>query len=174
MREDDVMARVQVRVPLRWSDVDAYGHVNNAAWLSILEEARIEAFWADPDRDGPATAVLEGGPGAATHTVVAHQEIEYLLPLRYQRSAVLVHLWVARLGGASLDICYEVMAGGDRGGSSDRVALRATTTLVLVDAVSGSPRRMTSAERDAWSRWIDEPLVLGRRQNRTQVPGKKA
>ncbi len=31
---------IEVRLPIRWRDVDAYGHVNNAVYLSYLEEAR--------------------------------------------------------------------------------------------------------------------------------------
>jgi acyl-CoA thioester hydrolase len=30
----------EVRLPLRWRDMDAYGHVNNAVYLNFLEEAR--------------------------------------------------------------------------------------------------------------------------------------
>ncbi len=31
-------------VPLRWSDLDALGHVNNAVYLTLCEQGRIEAF----------------------------------------------------------------------------------------------------------------------------------
>ena len=68
------MARLAVPVQLRWGDVDAYQHVNNAAMLQLLEEARIEAFWRHPDdtRAGAwPTAVLDGGPGAELATLVA-------------------------------------------------------------------------------------------------------
>lgn len=41
--------RLHVPTPLRWSDLDAYGHVNNARMLSLLEEARIQAFWVNDD-----------------------------------------------------------------------------------------------------------------------------
>ena len=36
-----------VQVPPRWGDMDAYGHVNNVAILSLLEEARIAVFGAE-------------------------------------------------------------------------------------------------------------------------------
>src|SRR5699024_1528274 len=35
-------------IPVRWTDLDAYGHVNNAAMVRLLEEARIAAFWQPP------------------------------------------------------------------------------------------------------------------------------
>lgn len=42
------MARLEVPVQLRWSDMDAYAHVNNVEMLRLLEEARIEVFWQHP------------------------------------------------------------------------------------------------------------------------------
>ena len=38
------MSITSTLVPLRWSDMDAYGHVNNVQYLRLLEEARITAF----------------------------------------------------------------------------------------------------------------------------------
>ncbi len=84
--------RLHVPIKLRWSDLDAYGHVNNAEMLRLLEEARIEAFWAPDDSGqgsgeavGGSTAVLDGRPGADTLTLIARQEIEYLAPIPYLR-----------------------------------------------------------------------------------------
>ena len=88
------MARLRVPVQLRWSDVDGYAHVNNVAMLTILEESRIEAFWASPpsvddaERQPWPTAVIDAGPGAETATLVARQQIEYLVPLAYRRAPV--------------------------------------------------------------------------------------
>ena len=39
------MARLHIPIPLRWGDLDAYGHINNVEMLRLLEEARIQAFW---------------------------------------------------------------------------------------------------------------------------------
>ena len=73
------MTRIHVPIPLRWSDFDAYAHVNNAEMLRLLEEARIQAFWR-PDEGvaGSATAVLDARPGAEVISLIARQEIEYL------------------------------------------------------------------------------------------------
>src|SRR5690606_37772479 len=75
-----LIVRLHVAIPLRWSDFDAYAHVNNAEMFRLLEEARIQAFWP-PDAgsdfgsaDVPATAVLDGRPGAETMTLIARQE----------------------------------------------------------------------------------------------------
>lgn len=174
------MTRLQVPVQLRWSDMDAYGHVNNVEMLRLLEEARIEAFWAHPapadplgPTAGPApvaaperpawpTAVLEAGPGAQTATLVARQEIEYLRPLGYRRTPVVVDMWIGHLGGASLDVCYEVRDAAPGPDAGDPYA-RAVTTLVLVDAATGAPRRIGATERDAWLPYVEDAPAFRRR-----------
>ena len=80
----------------------------------FLEEARIEAFWRPdagvaPDAARP-TAVIDARPGAPTVSLIARQEVEYLAPIPYQRSPIEVELWIGRLGGASIEICYEVFS----------------------------------------------------------------
>jgi acyl-CoA thioester hydrolase len=156
------MARVHVPIFLRWSDFDAYGHVNNAEMLHLLEEARMEVFWGSPDRvSPPSTAVLEGGPGAETLSVIARQEVEYLNQIPYQRMPVDAEIWISRLGAADMDICYELYSPI---GVTPRILYtRAMTNLVTIDAVTGSPRRMPPEHRAAWTDVQDEPLIFKRR-----------
>lgn len=158
--------RLHVPVPVRWEDLDAYEHVNNVAMLRILEEARISAFWRHPgattDEHVP-TAVLESGPQATSHTVVARQEIEYLRPLTYTRVPVEVQLWLGSIGGASIDVCYEVFDGGAPSETAAAPYVRALTTVVVVDAVTGSPQRLGKAEREAWEPYLGPPPVFRRR-----------
>jgi acyl-CoA thioester hydrolase len=157
--------RLHVPTPLRWSDLDAYGHVNNARMLSLLEEARIQAFWVNDDTSehaaGASTAVLDATPGATTITLIARQEVEYLAPIPYQRQPVDIELWIGHMGGASLDVCYEVYTPV---GVEPRVLYtRAVTTIVLVDAETERPRRIGDAEREAWEPYLGEPIVFRRR-----------
>ncbi|KMM45294.1 4-hydroxybenzoyl-CoA thioesterase, partial [Cellulomonas sp. A375-1] len=97
------MARLEIPVQLRWSDMDAYAHVNNVEMLRLLEEARIEVFWQHPvgpdgERAGTrSTAVIDAGPGAQVATFIAHQEIQYVKPLGYRRAPVVVELWIGHL-----------------------------------------------------------------------------
>ena len=138
------MTRLEVPVQLRWSDMDAYAHVNNVEMLRLLEEARIEAFWSHPvGADGSRvasawpTAVLDAGPGAEVSTLVARQEIEYLGRSATAATPVIVEMWIGHLGGASLDVCYEVRDAGD--GRSRARHLRA----------GASPRSCSSTRRRA-------------------------
>ena len=161
--------RLHVPIRLRWSDLDAYAHVNNAEMLRLLEEARIQAFWANDDADGtdpaasPAgasTAVLDGRPGATTLSLIARQEIEYLAPVPYLRQPIDVRLWLSKMGGASLNVCYEVWS--PVGVEAAVKYARASTTIVLVDAASDRPRRINETERAAWMPYLDEPIEFRR------------
>lgn len=153
---------------VRWADLDAYGHVNNVAVLTLLEEARIAAFWRqDPAEAGTGvggadlpTAILDAGPGSGTVTVVGRHEVEYLEAIGHLREPLTVELWLGRLGGASIEVCYEVTAtlAGER-----RVFVQATTTVVLLDAATGRPRRLTAAERAAWGPVVGPPVAWRRR-----------
>lgn len=158
------MTRIHVPIRLRWSDFDAYAHVNNAEMLRLLEEARIEAFWR-PDGEGDAdarpTAVLDARPGAATLTLIARQEIEYLAPIPYLRSPIDIEMWIGRIGGASIEICYEVYSPE---GVEPRILYTvASTTLVMVDAASGRPARVPEDMRELFTPYIEQPVTFAKR-----------
>jgi acyl-CoA thioester hydrolase len=165
------MTRLHVPVALRWSDLDAYQHVNNVEMFRLLEDARITAFWRHPDaldEDAWPTAVLDTGPHASSHTLVARQEIEYLRPLSFTRTPVRVEMWIGHLGGASLEVCYEVHDGATglaRTGPSSGGApyAKAATTIVVVDAATEKPRRISALERAAWEPFLEAPLTFRRR-----------
>lgn len=155
--------RISVPIRLRWSDIDAYAHVNNAAMLGLLEEVRIQAFWAAADSgDQQGPAILDGRPGAETLSLIAHQEVEYLRPIPYGRAPLDCEVWIARLGGASLDVAYEVYS--PKGDEPRVLTTRAASTLVLVDAATQKPRRITEAERAAWSPYLEDPVVFTTRR----------
>ncbi|WP_104166607.1 thioesterase family protein [Cryobacterium sp. N22] len=157
--------RLHVPIRLRWSDLDAYAHVNNAEMLRLLEEARIQAFWVNDEAAGAAgaqgTAVLDGRPGAATLTLIARMEIEYLAPIPYLREPIDVQLWIGKLGGASLDVCYEVY--GPAGQEPAPLYARATTTIVLVDAATERPRKINDIERTAWTPYLEPAVAFTRK-----------
>lgn len=159
------MARLHVPIRLRWSDIDAYGHVNNSAVLRLLEEARIAGFWghdpSDVDEDGDLAApIIDGRPGSGTMTVIAAQRLEYLASIPYQRRPLDVQLWIGRTGGASIDVSYEVWSPA--GVEPAVLYTRATTALVMVDTDTDRPRRLTDAERAACAPYIEPPVVFAR------------
>ncbi|MET4051337.1 acyl-CoA thioester hydrolase [Frigoribacterium sp. PvP054] len=157
------MTRLHVPTRVRWSDLDGYRHVNNASMLRLLEEARIDAFWSAEGAvdERSSAAVLDGSPDAATMTLIARQELEYLIPIPYLRAPLDVQIWVGRLGGASLEVCYEVWS--PEGVEPRQLFTKAATTIVLVDSATNQPRRISGVERDAWAPYVEEPLTFRRR-----------
>ena len=126
------MAAVTVPVDMRWSDMDAYGHVNNTEFFRYTEQARIESL-----------AMVKAG--ADTGTLVVRHEVEYLLPLTYTNTGVLVDVWITRIGGAGFDLGYEVAARDASGGRV--VHARSASTMVMYSFSAAAPRRITPAER---------------------------
>jgi len=125
----------QVDVPLRWSDMDAYGHVNNVQFLRLLEDARVIGFqeWFGQDR-----SLLNSG------VVVARHEIEYLAPLDFRHAPISVDMWATKISGSSFTLAYEVRDPATFGST---LYARAETTLVPYDFSKASPRRLRPDER---------------------------
>lgn len=133
------MARFKVDVPLRWSDMDAFGHVNNNQFMVLLEEARVAMMFS--------AAAESGIPGFREGVVVARHEVDFLLPVTVP-AETRVELWVERIGNSSFSFAYELTA-------NDKLALRAKTVMVPFDIVSQRPRRITAEERTYLEQWTD-------------------
>lgn len=135
-----------VEVPVRWSDLDAYGHVNNVQYLRYLEEARVYAFreWFGQDR-----SLLDEG------VLVVRSEIDYLAQLTFGYEPAVVEMWCCRLGAADFDIAYVVRTPG-----SDRAYAHAESTLATYDLERGRPRRLAEPERRSLERVLGEPVRL--------------
>jgi acyl-CoA thioester hydrolase len=95
-------------------------------------------------------------------TLIARQEIEYLLPIPYMREPIDIELWIGRVGGASLEVCYEIHT--PVGVEPRQLYVRASTTLVLVDAASSRPQRISAEQREVFSRYVEEPLQFAKRR----------
>ncbi len=162
--------RIHIPVQVRWADLDAYGHVNNAAMLTLAEEARIHGLWSDAghDKSGePVEAastgsarVFQAGPDSGTSTLIARQEVDYLMPIPHYRDPIEIEMWVGKLGGASFDVCYEIYSPA---GQTPRVLFtRVMTVIVMVDTATMRPRKMNDAERAELEKYVEEPIVFGR------------
>lgn len=135
--------RYHVRVHVRWSDLDAFGHVNNARTVTLLEEARVD--WLFVAAGEKAGARLTEG------IVVAHLDIDYLRPIPFGLP-VDISMGVSALGSASFTVDYQVRAG-------DILVATASTVLVPVDLVTGRPRRLEARERAYLSGFQDPEQV---------------
>jgi acyl-CoA thioester hydrolase len=106
-------------IELRFSDLDAYGHVNSALYFTYLETARVKLFH-DFFRE-----VSEQG----VFTVVARAECDFKIPILLH-DEVIVTLWVAKTGRSSFDLEYRLHD------SQERVYATARTTMVCFDSIN--------------------------------------
>jgi acyl-CoA thioester hydrolase len=125
---------------VRWSDLDAYGHVNNARFLTLYEEARVAMFFIGARAHG-LTSFEEG-------IVIARHEIDYLRPVDYsagfagatESPQVRVELWISDLRAARFTVNYELFDG-------TVLASRAKSVCVPYHLAQAHPRRLTEPER---------------------------
>jgi acyl-CoA thioester hydrolase len=129
------MSRFVHEVSMRWSDMDAFRHINNSAYLAYMEQARVAMFF---DRYG----------SFAQGTVISRHEIDYLRPVVYHPEPLRLELWVGRVRGAAFTVHYDILDGG-------RLAARAQTVCVPFDFDRDRPRRLTDEERGVLAGYAD-------------------
>ena len=139
------MARHVFPIKPRWSDLDAYNHVNNVTWLEYLQEARVDMLFVHAGERG-AQRLAEG-------VVVVRAEIDYRRPMLFRQEPYRIDLWVARVGGASCTIDYESV--DCRPDAQAVVYGTASTVLAPVDLSTGRARRLSDTERAALDRFRD-------------------
>jgi acyl-CoA thioester hydrolase len=122
--------------PLRWADMDSFGHVNNVVYLRYLEQARVDWMFT--------TAKEAGVDQFSLGTVVARHEIDYKRPLVYRPEPVRIETWVTQINVASFTVSYEVK---DTAGDKAEVYAVASTRLVPYNLAESCPRRLTAEER---------------------------
>ena len=96
------MTTFEHELEVRFRDCDGLGHVNNAVYLTYLEQARF-AFWQR----------LTGVSGIPRSFIVARVECDY----RVQATAgdrLIVRLRVAAVGKSSFTFEYEIVNGRTR------------------------------------------------------------
>lgn len=87
---------------VRWSDVDAYRHVNNVKYIEYLQESRI-AYMMAMHQQGD-----EFGP-----IVVARTDVDYRRPIMFRLAPYEVHTWISHVGTSSFTFAAEIRDGDD-------------------------------------------------------------
>jgi acyl-CoA thioester hydrolase len=126
------MSPHEKRIEIRWRDLDAYDHVNNAVYLTYLEEARDE--WLD-------RALPDGS--SAWDFVLARVAIDFRRELRQSDDYVIASCRLVRLGRSSLTTREEVRT------LDGELSAEAESVMVARDRETGRPRPLTPAERAA-------------------------
>ncbi|MEM9596121.1 MAG: thioesterase family protein [Acidobacteriota bacterium] len=120
MRDD---FRLWYPIDVRWGDMDAFGHVNNARYFTYCESARIAYF--DAIRLDELKAAPDHGPAVVSATCNFRRQVHY-------PDALDVGARTSRIGGKSFTLEYEIF----RRGTDDRVA-DGSSVVVWVDYGAG-------------------------------------
>jgi acyl-CoA thioester hydrolase len=128
-------------VPVRWSDIDMYQHINHATMVTILEEARVpflkEPFGADITTIG---------------LLIADVRVTYKDQLRLADSPLQVTMWTKRLRAVDFTLGYEVRSVG--ADPESKPAVIAESQLAAVHIKEQRLVRLTPQHREFLQRWI--------------------
>ena len=122
------MSTYTTEIDVRFRDIDAMGHVNNAVYATYLEQARTEYF-----RD-----VLDADLSRVS-SVLASLSLDFRRPVELTDGTVAVD--VAELGRSSVTMTHEFRVDG-------AVVAEAEATLVSLDPDSGEPVPIPPAFRE--------------------------
>jgi acyl-CoA thioester hydrolase len=121
--------RSQNKQYVRWGDLDAFGHVNNATYLVYAQEARFA--WSK---------MLE--------MVVARAEVDFIAPIYTGDIYLDIEIWVHSIGNSSFGLTYEMKNG-------DELVARIKTVQVTVSMDTKKSRPINDAEREFLTQYLE-------------------
>ena len=124
-----------LQVATRWNDMDAYGHINNAVYLTYLEEARDRAL----------SQILARVPGE-TGYVIVRVEVDYRHELTREDGPVTVATAFTTLGRSSVRTRESIH------GADGTLAIEATAVLAKFDRETRKSAPWNVDERAAFLR----------------------
>jgi len=113
------------RIPIRWGDMDAMGHVNNTVYFRYMEQTRISWFDA---------LVPQAEAWKDTGIVIANASCNFKRALNYP-GTVAVSLSIEPPGGSSVGTFYELKMG-------DTLYADGAAVVVFIDMKSQKPVRI--------------------------------
>jgi acyl-CoA thioester hydrolase len=125
------------RIEIRWRDVDAFRHVNNAVYATYLEEARDE--WMER---------ALGNVADMWDFVLARVAIDFRRELVQADDAALVRISLDRIGTSSITLREEIRK------TDGTLSAEAESVIVARDRETGRSRPLTDAERAALERAV--------------------
>jgi acyl-CoA thioester hydrolase len=128
-------------VPVRWSDIDMYQHINHATMVTILEEARVP-FLKEPFGVDITTIGL----------LIADVRVTYKDQLRLSDSPLQVTMWTKRLRAVDFTLGYEVRSVN--ADPSSKPAVIAESQLAAVHIKEQRLVRLSPHHREYLQRWI--------------------
>ena len=118
-------------IPIRWGDMDAYGHVNNTVYFRFMEQCRVEYLEQLGFKVRPT--------GAAP--VIINASCTFLVPLNYP-GVVDIRMYCGRPGRSSIPTHYEMRVQGD-----DTLYATGDSKIVWMDVATGKSVAIPDALR---------------------------
>jgi len=112
--------RYETTVGVRFRDIDAMGHVNNAVYATYAEQARVDYFEEVLDEDLSSIG-----------SVLARIEIDYRRPIELDDGPLTIAVDVPRLGESSLPMEYDILT------ADGNVAASIESVQVAYDSAAG-------------------------------------
>ncbi|GDX16388.1 thioesterase [Actinomycetes bacterium] len=134
--------RHTAKVHVRWDDLDAFGHINNAKYLTYVQEARADFTWFARQAAGKTPLLFD--------MVVARAEVDYIEPIYDGGMDVDCQIWITRIGNASFEMEYEIIHKGV-------IRARVKTTQVAVSVETKRSRPLSDEEREFLAEYLEEP-----------------
>ena len=125
---------------VRWDDLDAMGHVNNAKYLTYAQEARF--LWATEEFSGAMreTSLIE--------MVVARAEIDFIEPIYEGGRFVDIEITIGKIGNSSFNMLFTI---GDQG----KIFAKVMTVQVAVSTKTMKSRPLTDKEREFLTTYLE-------------------
>ena len=128
------------KLHVRWDDLDAFGHVNNASYLTYAQEARSNFTWYSRKAAGLEPLLI--------HMVVARAEVDFIVPIYEGGFDLDVAIWVTKIGNSSFDLVYELS-------SPLGLHARGRTVQVAVSMETKKSRPLNQEERDFLTGYLE-------------------
>jgi acyl-CoA thioester hydrolase len=129
----------QFKCQVRWGDLDAFMHVNNAAYLTYIQEARVDFTVYSLQRANLQPVLIE--------MVVAHADIDYINPIYDAGIEIDIAVWVSKIGTSSFILQYELSKDGE-------IYAKAKTVQVTVSMDTKTSRPVNEQERAFLSQYL--------------------
>ncbi|MCF8569270.1 acyl-CoA thioesterase [Gordonia sp. HY002] len=129
------------QVPVRWSDMDAFGHINHARMVTLMEEARIAWLLSAGEEYAPLIK----------SAMIVHVDIRYQGQLRHDDSPLRIGMWIKHHRSVDFTIGYEIR--GALADDAGRPACTASTQMAVVDIENHRLRRLTDTEKAYLKEW---------------------
>ena len=132
--------RHKCQLQIRWGDLDAFRHINNAAYLIYMQEARANFTWYSRKENNEQPILHD--------MVVARAEVDFIAPIHNVDIPLDVEIYLEKVGNSSFVMVYEMSQGGT-------LRAKGKTVQVGVDLETEKSRPLRDYEREYLEKYLE-------------------